>query len=132
MVLSGKRGIRMPEIDRIAAFFHVLPSALFDDPDLTAPRRDATGKDARHAQTRSTSYAARRIKEQQELIRQQQQIIQNQQRGYDEALSYLEPLTDALVRIASVESAHPQDRRDLERPGKDRARRDRPVRTGSR
>lgn len=30
-VLAGKRSVRLPDLDRIAAFFNVTPAALFDD-----------------------------------------------------------------------------------------------------
>jgi transcriptional regulator with XRE-family HTH domain len=120
MVLRGKREPRFSEIDQIAAFFEVLPSALFTDPDLPAAR---PGKE-RYA-SRPISYQTARIKQQQELIKRQQGIIKHQQRTVDDAFSHLKPLVNALEKIASVDASRFPSRRDGTRAGGDRTRRPR-------
>lgn len=121
MFLRGKREIRFTEIDQIAAFFEVLPSALFTDPDLPAVRPD---KEQRHA-SRPLSYQTARIKQQQELIKRQQEIIRHQQRTVDDAFSHLKPLVNALEKIATVDSSRAPSRGLGTRAGADRTRRPR-------
>src|SRR5580765_3474002 len=73
MFMKGRREIRFEDIEKIAAYFGVVPAVLFTDPDLPPLR---TGKDSRHAsRTRPTSFQSARIEQLQQLVRQKDATI---------------------------------------------------------
>jgi len=134
MILRGQRGIQLPEIDRIAAFLEVSPSALFEDPDLDpslligAEQNDAASKN----RGTTTAEGAARLHQQRDIIARQLQTIDQYARSIDYALSLIEPAVRALERLATVQPARAKDRRAAPRRGADRSKRARSRAGGGR
>jgi transcriptional regulator with XRE-family HTH domain len=112
MILRGQREIKFAEIDRIAAFLEVSPSALFEDPDLdSSVLQEGTQHAAAPSDPRSALVADARLREQRAIIARQAQALDRHQRTIDDVLSFLQPAVRALAQLAPLESARPQDRR---------------------
>jgi transcriptional regulator with XRE-family HTH domain len=100
MFMNGRREIRFEDIEKIAAYFGVVPAVLFTDPDLPPLR---TGKDSRHAsRTRPTSFHAARLEQLQQLVRQKDATIDQLQRAIDHVYSVVKAVNSALERYAST------------------------------
>lgn len=139
MILRGRRGIQITEIDRIAAFLEVTPAALFEDPDLDPsllPARDPVevpSHASSSARTRSaTAHSAARLQQLRQIIARHQQTIDRQQRTIDYVLSVLQPAVGALEQLAPMESARSADRGPATRRRTDRSGRDRSAGNGGR
>jgi transcriptional regulator with XRE-family HTH domain len=132
MILRGQRGIQLPEIDRIAAFLEVSPSALFEDPDLDPSLLIGAEKNDAASKNRGTTEGAARLQQQREIIARQIQTIDQYARSIDYALSLIEPAVRALERLATVQPARATDRRAAPRRGADRSKRARSRAGGGR
>lgn len=132
MLLHGKRGIRLEDIDRIARVLEVTTAGLFEDPDLDPGLSQPYGtrpEVARHAKssTRSSASTEARLREQSEIIARQHFTIEQQQRTLEEMLSYLRPIVASLERLVAVTPATREDSRGPETRSTERSR---PARTG--
>jgi transcriptional regulator with XRE-family HTH domain len=117
MILRGKRGIRIVEIDKIAAFLECPPAALFEDPDLDAALiLDASRKAVQHgapsAHARFSAHvAAQRLLQQREIITRLEHTIAHKQRTIDFFLGAVQPAIRVLEGLDPLESARAEDRR---------------------
>jgi hypothetical protein len=75
MVLSGKRGIHLRDLDRIAVFLETTPAELIEDPELTFPQDGA--QSVRFDASAPAALEAR-IARQRRLIARQQAIIEHE------------------------------------------------------
>jgi len=138
MILRGRRGIQIPEIDAIAAYLEATPSALFDDPDYDPRLNEGSGKAAQHGTSSPTRFPTPRtdgrlIEQLREIITRQQQALDRQQHAIEHVLGHcLHPAIEFLGETVHQVSAAPGDRLEPVRRRGDRSKRPRSATPGRR